>query len=404
MVNNRRTLLKRLGISITSLLFVAGALEGMAYLAFELLIRDRLNAHWRVDVAKDISQLGPAQFDEFRTQLFDPELGWVFRSDTKLISYTKFEADGARTDQATTGKRFAAAYGDSFTFGENVANDQSWPHFLSLTSNYGFRNYGVAGYGPDQALRRFERHLEAGKIPEVAVLGILSENIARAVNVYRHFYITTSGTLNFKPLLSDDGREWVYPDMENLITPKDVLRAARHARASDYWARVNELRPRPGFPHFLTALDTAHYLMFRVKRWQDLWLEEFPVRKLNTIVKRFVRLSRENGVSPVILMIPMGLDLQRNQRNEPATYGKFLTNLRSDPTLAGTVIVNPLDRDFDQEKFNLRPFTGHASEYGNKLLAKSVASALKSLPPVLKSPRSLLPKTNMIKKLLGSEN
>ena len=52
------------------------------------------------------------------------------------------------------------AFGDSFTFGDQVSNDQTWPACLQKKSGIGVVNAGVFGYGAAQALRRAKYELE----------------------------------------------------------------------------------------------------------------------------------------------------------------------------------------------------------------------------------------------------
>jgi hypothetical protein len=44
--------------------------------------------------------------------------------------------------------------GDSFTFGDQVSDDETWPACLEATLHRGVDNGGVFGYGAAQALRR----------------------------------------------------------------------------------------------------------------------------------------------------------------------------------------------------------------------------------------------------------
>jgi hypothetical protein len=55
--------------------------------------------------------------------------------------------------QRTAGKRRILVLGDSFTFGEEVSDDETFPHYLeSALPNTEVVNFGVQGYGHDQML------------------------------------------------------------------------------------------------------------------------------------------------------------------------------------------------------------------------------------------------------------
>ena len=341
------------------LLLVISA-EAATALAFRAIIIDRLRVHWRLDAAEAIKELTDEHIATFRDQFHDPLLGWVFKPTTTTIPYATFNERGARRDPLASSGRIVA-YGDSFTFGEDVANDETWPHLLGAMLGDGVANFGVAGYGPDQALLRMRRDLENGSGPEVVILGVLSENIARVVNGWRYLY-TGDEVLNFKPMW--DGK-WL-PNPLTTLTDRESVSAAAAQTLSDYWQTYNATRPSPRFPYLWTTLDTAHYLAFRMRRWQDLWRDARAVRNMTAIVDEFVALGQQYGFRPVLLMIPMPDDL-----TQAPVYAKFAEEASS-----RVAVVDPLGHLFERDRFNLRPYAGHASAYGNQVIADAVFAAL----------------------------
>jgi len=366
---------RKFAIVLFTVMAVVGTGEAMSWAMFHWYLTDRLAVHWRIDAAADIAVLDSKQIDRYRTQFFDPVLGWTLKPDTDVFSYAGFDSAGARRDSLADSVLKIFAYGDSFTFGEDVANDQTWPHHFGRRMGTRVQNFGVPGYGPDQAVLRFKRHLEAEQIPDIAVLGVLSENIARVVNVYRHYYVTTSEHMAFKPVILADG-EWRQTPLQSLTGKPAIIAAAKQAAAYDYWAEFNRSRPQPGFPYLWATFDTMHYLAFRVVRWSGLWRQGEPVERLNLVIGEFISLARKNDVKAVVLFIPMPDDLRARQGDQPPSYAAYLKRLRSEVVAKDVVIVDPLDAPFDAARFNLRPFQGHASDYGNKILADAVADIL----------------------------
>ena len=79
------------------------------------------------------------------------------------------------------------AFGDSFTFGAEVGDQDCWTEKLNAsTPRLEVLNFGVPGFSLDQALLRYE---EEGTqfSPRIVLMGFLTENIKRHVNVYRPF-------------------------------------------------------------------------------------------------------------------------------------------------------------------------------------------------------------------------
>ena len=91
------------------------------------------------------------------------------------------------------------AFGDSFTHCDGVANSFTWEYLLErLNPALEVLNFGVGGYGTDQALLRYELEGMAFH-PHIAILGFLPENIHRVVSVFRPFYFPMTGIPMSKP-------------------------------------------------------------------------------------------------------------------------------------------------------------------------------------------------------------
>ena len=122
---------------------------------------------------------------------------------------------GARTSRPLTvapppGARRVACYGESFTFGSEVADEEAWPARVEARSDGTCEvwNMGVGGWGTDQALLRF-RDTRDELRPDIVLLGLLSENIGRNVNRLRAAYWNGGDQPMVKPrfVLSDGGLE-----------------------------------------------------------------------------------------------------------------------------------------------------------------------------------------------------
>ena len=123
-----------------------------------------------------------------------PVLGWTSRPDygrpegryhtnsrglRGRVEYLPSPSDGAIR---------VLAFGDSFTFGSDVGDDETWESQLSgLDPRFEVLNLGVSGYGTDQS---YLRYLEDGLAfnSDIVIIGFMSENISRNVNVFRPFY------------------------------------------------------------------------------------------------------------------------------------------------------------------------------------------------------------------------
>ena len=138
------------------------------------------------------------QFSDYIEQR-DPKLGWP----TKAWINRNTEDFGARISPANRelieNPVCVSVYGDSFAYGDEVEDLHAWPNVLA--SNLGCRvlNFGVVGYGTDQALLRYESHLENDYVlGNNIILTIYPDNLNRNVNEWR--YLLSGNKLGFKPV------------------------------------------------------------------------------------------------------------------------------------------------------------------------------------------------------------
>ncbi len=141
---------------------------------------------------------------EFYLEDRDPILGWP---GEKRVA-AEFTATGARPSPAN--ERYSEApiclslYGDSYTFSSEVGADDAWGNLLAERLKCRVENYGVPGYGTDQAVLRF---INSGDVAPVAILGIYPIDLVRNLN---QWHLLTSGPhapLGFKPVFTErDGQ------------------------------------------------------------------------------------------------------------------------------------------------------------------------------------------------------
>lgn len=148
--------------------------------------------------------------------IYDDALGWTYRPNstrqtgTFTINNAGFRSrrDFSKSPPADTLR--IALFGDSFTAGDDVSDDEVWGYLLERKlKEAGIRaevlNFGVGAYGMDQAYLRWR---EQGKRFEsdIVIFGLQPENLKRNVNVFRQL-LHPSGPAFSKPrfaLINDE--------------------------------------------------------------------------------------------------------------------------------------------------------------------------------------------------------
>ena len=164
---------------------------------------------------------------------WDPDLGWTNRPGacTPDMRYCTNSA-GLRTDReyvkhAPPGILRVALFGDSFIHGHDVdLNGSLAPQLETALAARGLRaealNFGVGGFGMDQAYLRFSRE-DAAFDSDVVVMGLQFENIGRHLMVFRVIAYPQTAIPFSKPRYYFDGPSMLLANRPT-VRPEDIPR------------------------------------------------------------------------------------------------------------------------------------------------------------------------------------
>lgn len=330
---------------------------------------------------------------EFHAGGYDAELGWdnppnkvVTQRNTLGRPWTAtYDASGARrsclpTAAATPPPPAIATYGDSFTRGDEVDDGDTWQCEIERRIGQRVANYGVGGYDVGQAILKAERDWNAGRAAPITILGIYAEDLDRTLNRYRpYFDSSSSGMFGFKPSFRVvEGEVALVPNpLDASVTSVAALHdLAISVADTDYWAQ-QWARVLPEFPYTLqiartgrymiaSRLGTPHYLV-------NTWDTDEGRAVISYLLHRFAAGARRHGTRPVVLLLPETFEWQHG-RTKPQ-YRDFVEHDLRDAGLDLT-IVDVANAEFDESRFSIAPFTGHASPYGNRVIAGALLSEI----------------------------
>lgn len=270
-----------------------------------------LSAHNRDELRRRTEKEG-AYYD------YDPVLGWtVGKSRQSPDGLYLSSVEGIRSQrpgmvhaEATPGHRIALV-GDSYTFCEDVSYDDSWGNQLERRLGPGFQvlNFGVPGYGIDQAYLRYKLHARTWK-PDVVIFGIFPHDLVRSMTVYSFVGFPESRSLYSKPRFVSEP-----PNLRLLnvptITPQVMfsLGSITELPAIDYdWGfHPQDWRRRAYHASYLVRFLTSYVVPWRAARPAS---SDDDLAALNVeILRAFIRQAREEGSVPVIAYLPARVDL-----------------------------------------------------------------------------------------------
>jgi hypothetical protein len=271
-----RTLLK-ISLSVTSFLLLLGTLEGISRL---------WHWEWRFEnfLVGELHYVRAA----YPTQ-HDPMLGWIPRPGTwsgdvfrgKQIT---IETGGIRSNGRQKlsldppDSPVILAVGDSFTFGDEVSDNETWPAVLERKLETTVINAGVFGYGFDQSFLRARELIQKQQV-DVLILGLIPDDIQRC------------------QLSQRSGAEKPYFQIE-----KGRLQLHNQPVPAPTGLDVGTFKEVTGYSFFF-------YKMMR-KAFPAYWLEGSLSRAVNTqgeeisclLIREMARITRERAIHFVLLI------------------------------------------------------------------------------------------------------
>ena len=272
---------------------------------------------------------------------FDAELGWVPTPNSTSVrrqvqyqhNHAGIRAGHEYTPFPAPGVRRYAAYGDSYTYCEEVQLDDCWTTMLEQRlPDTEVLNFGVPGYGPDQAWLRYQRD-GAGWHPCAVLIGYMVEDIDRVVNRFRPFFSPRTGLALAKPrfVLDNDKLVLLPSPASSPDTLKDPEWVEANLGPRDAWYFPGTFVANP-----FDALETvrlARTVLYR-RTDRESWLpgraerlftpgtEAFDV--VTRILVDFAGQIRANGATAIVMVFPLSTDVIAAIDGRPKAHSPLL--------------------------------------------------------------------------------
>ena len=263
----------------------------------------------------------------------DTLLGWTTGpSRSSKDSMYLSSSEGIRSGElgiaygARVSRRRVALVGDSFTFGLDVPFADSWASQLEtqLGDKFDVLDFGVDGYGVDQAVLRFER--DALPLhPAISILGFINHDLYRTMVVYPFISFPEWGFPFAKPRVSlIDGK----PRTQNvpLISPREIVLTSEPGQ-------LPFIQLEPAYKqaewtwHWYDHSYLVRFLRSRFPRWDtETNSEDDLVRTNIALVRRFVDAARNAGSTPIVVFFPARGDFDGQDRSTAGRVIRALTD------------------------------------------------------------------------------
>lgn len=320
-------------------------------------------------------------------------LGWTIKPQGRSNLYHS-NSQGMRgvreyaIDPSPAVTRFAV-FGDSYTHGDDVSDDQTWAAQVErLNPAIEVLNFGVGGFGPDQALLRFENEGLRFR-PAVAILGFRPENIYRLVSVFRPFYTPATGVPMSKPRFTEGPNGLAV--LANPISSRagyqrllddDRTELARLGEHDYFYQRSYRKKRGDAMAGLLMVRLLAHEALLGFRRAERIEAggtfneDSEAFRVLTRVFQRFRDGARAAGARPLILILPDDDDIRQFQAGKGRRYAPLLKVLESQ----GLDVLDLMET-FDAHTGTIELsalFSGHYNAAGNHVVATALDSYIRA--------------------------
>ncbi len=385
-----------------SLIFLLIMAESLCYFSLVLLKKKKNKFYDPV-----ISSLTEKQVNIIKSHLTNnsdsfgahhPLIGWTIRKNgiTKDGLY-KANSRGIRSDKEypfmpRKDVIRLSAFGDSFTFGDEVSNENTWEEQLHIiNSKLEVLNFGVSGYGLDQA---YLRYTDDGILynSHIVLIGFMAENIYRNVNIFRPFYWSVyENSIFTKPrfIITDDNLVLLknpLPSLEDYrIFLKNNKAMLSQIGSNDYHYQI---RYQEGSFDFLPSVKFTKVITYYYrKKFSTLAIEKSKLYNDKSeaflvtvkIFDKFYQSVLDNASLPVIIIYPDVNDQYRYRRDKTKRYEPLIEYLKTNKYYYIDILAafEKYEETYSVEDLAVGKW-GHYSPLGNRIIAEYVDSFLKT--------------------------
>jgi len=381
---------------VALLAIVYAVFEAMAAAGLYALARWRHVSYAPIEFRLNDSEKGHIELmiaDQMGMRTLHPRLGWTGKpgSRGRWGSVNALGARGPRQSSAVPppGVTRIAAFGDSYTLGQEVRDTEVWTE-SAWRGNPAVEvlNFGVAGYGLDQA---YLRYLEEGRAlrAEIVLIGFMSENIARHVNVFRPFYLRPSLPAS-KPrfALVDAGLELVENPLRGAADYRELVRndaevIPRLGERDYFYQRGYRAHPFDFLPSVRVAKVLRHELakglasdeIYADGRYNPM---SEAYRITIQLLRAFYDAVLEDGGEPVVVLFFHPGDFVSYRDEGSTSYDPLVAWLRSED-LRYVDALDAFKHVIDiHDPAELFIASGHYTPLGNELIGRHVRAQLEA--------------------------
>ncbi len=260
----------------------------------------------------------------------------------------------------------ARAFGDSFTYGEEVYNSEEvWTSVTSRELGCQIENYGVGGFGTDQALVLYE---STKTNTPIVILGIYSEMLRRNLAASWLFYAGQKDRA-LKPYFKIDHQG----NLEQISWPESASTAdRRNYHRHDIFFKSYDVK----FPYSWHLSKSIYYqLKTRLENKGIFFDKNVDTLALQlALLDAFKAKATARGSEMVLVYLPSIAELTKND----LSYRQQMSAYKAKHPQACVIDTGPALLEATKKGVGVAAQSWHFNSVGNAIVAAEVAKGLKT--------------------------
>jgi hypothetical protein len=360
-----------------------------------LLTKKLSKSKWIITKKKLSPLFNKFKFNFFKKNNYNYYLGWDKKPqkknydilDNKKIFYS-IDKKGFRFSNNKKKKNTIVTFGDSYTFGRQVNDNETWQELICNKKKIFISNYGVGNYGLDQAYLKYKK-TKLSKNTKIVIFGIVPETICRIQSCWKN-YLEFGNIHGFKPFCKIINNKFLI--FKNPLKPSanfsKLIKVVKKTQKIDRFYKEKYLKNLLKFPYlfyFLRnfSLNLKIYYKFIITKNKDniseinsnlfpiimknniklshkLYKEDYSKNLLDKLLYKIQNETNKKNLKCYFVIFPQLYDLEIPSREN---YQKFFNNIKNKYN------VIDLTSDFLKKKYHKLyindKYGGHLNKNGN---------------------------------------
>ncbi len=389
----------------------------ISYILFELFIffslkKFKKNFQWLITEEDEFPVFDKIKFQRFKINSLDEKLGWRQKLEgSGFKNHKKKYSNSINNHRILLNKKktkLISSFGDSYVYCNYTDDRFTWQEQISKKNNYNILNYGVANYGLDQAILKYQ-NTKLSKKTKFVIMGFVPETIVRIQTRWKH-YVEFGNINGFKPRYYLKGKKLLLK--KNPITKrtniKNLNSIIKNLRKEEIFYRKKFLKYKFSFPYSFSFIRNffENFIIFYNLFLKDLCIltdskksiSKIDDKLFNIIIKRNIKAAHllyndDNSVNllshlifkfrsialrrkhiPIIIIFPQPDDLKLKSFSNVSSFTNLLNGKINFIDLSKYINKKNLNRYYMLDKYG-----GHFSKQGNKKISKIISSYLRKI-------------------------